>query len=103
MLLGSFDGVSWVITPVISLCLVLIFIKAALVARALSGLGVTALALTTIPLLRATKCSPDVKCSPSHMPSCHLSCITPQLDRAKGSVQDWCSKGINVSRKGSRL
>ena len=48
-LLGGVDGVSCVITPVSSYGFVLMLIKAALVTLALSGLGVTALALFTIP------------------------------------------------------
>ena len=101
MPLGGFTGVSWVITPVTSHGLVFMFTKADLVAWELSGFGSTALALTTIPLVRATKCSPDVKCSPSHMPSCHHSCMTPPLDGTGGSVQDRCSEEVDFSREGT--
>ena len=60
VLLGGLDAVSWVMTPVDSQGLVLMLIKAAFVACELEGLGVTALARTTIPLSRATKCSPEL-------------------------------------------
>ena len=61
VLLGGFAWESCVITPVVSHGLVLIFTRDDFVAWVLSGLGVTARALTTIPLGRATKCSPEVK------------------------------------------
>ena len=61
LLVWGFDGVSWVITPVISHGLVFILINDDFVTGVLSGFGVTALALTTLPSVRATTCSPELK------------------------------------------